>query len=57
MLWVDDLLDFYQAAVDRIDIAAGQVYNVGGGPDNVLAVWSELGPMLEALIGRPIEVA
>jgi CDP-paratose 2-epimerase len=30
---------------------------VGGGPDNVLAVWNELGPMLEGLIGRPIEVA
>ena len=57
VLWVDDLLDFYQTAVERIDVAAGQVYNVGGGPDNVLSVWSELGPMLESLIGHPIEVA
>jgi CDP-paratose 2-epimerase len=56
VLWVDDLLDLYQAAVDRIDIAAGKVYNVGGGPKNVLAVWTELGPMLDALLGHKIEV-
>jgi CDP-paratose 2-epimerase len=57
VLWVDDLLDLYQAAVDRIDVAAGEVYNVGGGPENTLAVWSELGPMLESLLGRKIAVA
>jgi CDP-paratose 2-epimerase len=54
VLWVDDLLNLYQAAIDRIDVAAGQVYNVGGGPENV---WSDLGPMLEALLGRKIPVA
>jgi CDP-paratose 2-epimerase len=57
VLWVDDLLDVYQAAVDHIDVAAGQVYNVGGGPDNVLAVWTELGPLLERTLGREIPVA
>jgi CDP-paratose 2-epimerase len=57
VLWVDDLLSLYQAAVDQIDVAAGQVYNVGGGPENVLAVWTELGPMLGALLGRKIEVS
>jgi CDP-paratose 2-epimerase len=56
VLWVDDLLDLFQTAVARIDQAAGQVYNVGGGPENTLSVWSELGPMLQALIGRPLEV-
>jgi len=56
VLWVDDLLDLYQAAVDQIDTAAGQVYNVGGGPQNVLAVWAGLGPMLEKLVGHEIEV-
>ncbi len=56
VLWVDDLLDLYQVAVERIDLAAGQVYNVGGGPQNSLAVWVELGPMLEAVIGHKIPV-
>jgi CDP-paratose 2-epimerase len=57
VLWVEDLLDLYQAALDHIDVASGQVYNVGGGQGNVLAVWSELGPALEGLLGQNIEVA
>jgi CDP-paratose 2-epimerase len=57
VLWVDDLLDLFQTAVDRIDVAAGRIYNVGGGAENTLAVWSELGPMLEGLLGRQINVA
>lgn len=56
VLWVDDLLDLYQLAIDQIDTAAGQVYNVGGGPENTLAVWAGLGPMLAELTGREIEV-
>jgi CDP-paratose 2-epimerase len=56
VLFIDDLLDAYDAAVERIDAAAGQVYNVGGGPDHSLSVWAEFGPMLESLIGRPIQV-
>ena len=57
VLDVDDLLNAYDAAIEKIDIAKGQVYNMGGGADNVLAVWSEFGPLLEKLLGRKIEVA
>lgn len=56
LLWVDDLLDAYDAAIARIDRTAGQVYNVGGGPDNTLAIWREFGPLLEALVGHPLTV-
>jgi CDP-paratose 2-epimerase len=56
VLWVDDLLDLFLTAIEQIDVAAGQVYNVGGGPENTLAVWSELGPMLEELVGHRLEV-
>ncbi len=56
LLWVDDLLDLYQLAIDQIDTATGQVYNVGGGPENTLAVWAGLGPMLEELVGHEIEI-
>ena len=56
LLWVDDLLGLYDVAIQRIDVAAGQVYNVGGGPGNTLAVWQELGPMLMSLLGREIPV-
>lgn len=56
VLYVEDLLDAYDAAIEQIDRAAGEVFNIGGGPDNMLSVWSEFGPMLEALRGEPIPV-
>ncbi len=56
ILYVDDLLNGYDVAVEKIDAAAGQVYNMGGGPDNVMSVWAEFGPMLENLIGEKLEV-
>jgi CDP-paratose 2-epimerase len=56
VLWVDDLLDLYDVVIEQIDVAAGQVYNVGGGPGNTLAVWQELGPMLTSLMGHEIPV-
>ncbi len=56
VLHVDDLLNAYDMAVERIDLAGGQIYNMGGGPRNVLAVWSEFGPMLEKLVGHDIPV-
>ncbi len=57
VLHVDDLLDAYDAAIEKIDVAAGQVYNIGGGPDNVMSVWVEFGPMLEELLRKKIPVA
>ena len=47
VLHVEDLLDAYDLAVEKIDRATGQVYNVGGGTGNVLAVWAEFGPLLD----------
>ena len=57
VLHVNDLLGAYDAAVEQIDVAKGQVYNMGGGTRNILAVWAEFGPMLEKLLGKKIEVA
>ncbi|HET9589213.1 MAG TPA: GDP-mannose 4,6-dehydratase, partial [Anaerolineales bacterium] len=57
VLHVNDLLDAYDIAAEKIDVARGQVYNIGGGPRNVLAVWAEFGPILERLLGRKVEVA
>lgn len=57
VLHVSDLLNAYDAAVEKIDRAKGAVYNMGGGPRNVLAVWAEFGPILERLLGKKIEVA
>jgi CDP-paratose 2-epimerase len=57
ILNVDDLLNAYDAAIEKINIASGEVYNMGGGPENVMSVWAEFGPILERLLGETIEVA
>jgi CDP-paratose 2-epimerase len=56
VLHVNDLLNAYDAAIEKIDRAKGEVYNLGGGPRNILAVWAEFGPILENLLGKKIEV-
>ena len=38
VLYVDDLLDLYDAAIARIDIASGRAYNIGGGPEYTLSL-------------------
>jgi CDP-paratose 2-epimerase len=53
LLWVDDLVDAYLAAVANIDTAAGGVYNLGGGPENTLSLL-ELIAQLGSSTGRPI---
>ena len=57
MLYVDDLLNAYDAATARINQVAGSIYNMGGGPQNTISVWKEFSPMLEKLYGKPIPVA
>lgn len=56
VLFIDDLLRAYAAAVRHIDVTAGQIYNIGGGPALTMSVWREFGPQLEALAERPIPV-
>ena len=56
VLYIDDLLDAFQAAVEHIDVAAGRIYNMGGGPAYTMSVWAEFGPLLEKLLGRKIPV-
>ncbi len=55
-LFIDDLLAAYDAVVEQIDTAAGQIYNIGGGPANTISIWCEFGPLLEKLLGRPVAV-
>lgn len=57
VLHVHDLLNAYDAAIEKIDVVQGQIYNMGGGARNVLAIWAEFGPILERLLGEKIEVA
>ncbi len=57
ILFVDDLLDAYDLAVEKINVAKGQVYNLGGGPRNVMSIWTEFQPKLEKLLGKPLTVS
>lgn len=54
VLFVDDLLDAFDAAVERIAKVAGGVYNVGGGPASTLSLL-ELIQMLEEISGRELQ--
>ncbi len=54
LLFVDDLVRAFALAAEHIDVTAGRVYNIGGGPANALSVWQELSPRLERLAGRPL---
>lgn len=38
VLFVDDLIDAYDAAATHINVAAGRTYNVGGGPENAMSL-------------------
>jgi hypothetical protein len=48
VLWIGDLVRAYDLAAGHVDIAAGQIYNVGGGPANAMSVCAEFGPLLRA---------
>ena len=56
VLWIDDLVHAYDQAAERIAVASGKIYNVGGGPENSMSIWAEFGPILAELAGRPIPV-
>jgi len=56
VLHVDDLLDAYDAVIAKIDTVQGQVYNLGGGPENTMSIWNEFGPLLEKLLGKSVPV-
>jgi CDP-paratose 2-epimerase len=57
ILFVSDLCRAYDAAVQNINVAAGQIFNVGGGPNATLSIWKEFGPMLEQMLGKTIPTA
>ncbi len=56
ILYIDDLIKAFELAVRKIEKTKGRVYNIGGGPKNVISVWKEFGPIIEELLGRKIKV-
>ena len=56
VLYIDDLIDAYELAIAKIDQVAGQVFNIGGGANNTLTIWTETGPLLEKLLGHLLPI-
>lgn len=56
LLYVDDLVELMLSASRNIERTSGQVYNVGGGPENTTSIWVELQEPLEHLLGKQLIV-
>jgi CDP-paratose 2-epimerase len=56
MLYVGDLTRAFERALEQIATVRGRVFNIGGGPDFTITIWSETGPMLEQLSGHALDV-
>jgi CDP-paratose 2-epimerase len=56
LLYVDDLLDAYDSAINNPQQSAGQVFNLGGGKENAISIYHEFFPLLEKILGRKLEV-
>lgn len=38
VLWIEDLIEAYQMAIDNIEVTRGRAYNIGGGRSNVISL-------------------
>ena len=52
LLWIDDLVDAYVGLYDNADKVAGQIYNVGGGPNNILSLLELVDMLKDARVLR-----
>jgi CDP-paratose 2-epimerase len=51
ILYVGDLVRAYQMAADNINKTRGQVFNIGGGPNNTMSIYFDFKKELEKLMG------
>ena len=49
LLYVDDLIDLYESAINNIEICKGKVFNVGGGFKNSISIWTEFSNIIKNL--------
>jgi CDP-paratose 2-epimerase len=53
VLFIEDLADAYEAAINNIEKVRGQAFNIGGGPSNTMSLL-ELVAFLEKFFGKKI---
>jgi len=56
LLYIDDLLDAYDLAIENINQCQGEIFNIGGGIENAISIWIEFSKILENLMGGQIRV-
>jgi len=56
ILFIHDLVRAFQLALKKIDKLSGEVFNIGGGPDNTVSL-IELLKMIEKLTGNSIDIS
>ena len=56
VLYVDDLIDLYEKAIQNIESVKGEAFNVGGGALNTLSL-NELLKILEKKLQKPLKVS
>jgi CDP-paratose 2-epimerase len=54
LLFVDDLLNAYDLAVEQINNVAGDVFNIGGGIENSISIWKEFKTILDEIQQKEI---
>lgn len=57
ILYIDDLINAYELAFTNIEKTKGEIFNIGGGPRNVISIWQDFKPILEELFAKKIEVS
>ena len=55
LLFIGDLLRAFELAIERIDMTAGEIYNIGGGLNNTISIWIEFAPLLSRLLGKQVQ--
>ncbi len=56
LLHVQDLVRAYELGIENIEVLRGEVFNIGGGSQNTLSIWTEFGPLLASLAGHDVPV-
>ena len=55
VLYIGDLLRAFEMAIERIEVTAGEIYNIGGGLNNTISIWIEFAPLLSSLLGEQVQ--
>ena len=57
ILFIGDLIDAYEKAIDNIKVTKGKIYTIGGGRKFSISVWEEFQPILEKKLKKKIKFA